>query len=280
MAEHDTDGNVTIAKAGYGFHYQIKGERTNPLIVFVHPAFSDHTCFAGQLDALARRYRVAAIDMPGHGRSQAGRSGVTIDATADLIAELIEREGGRPAHLVGVSLGSLLAQDTAVRFPGAVRSLTVVGGYSVFGPNRAIQRAQSGEMLKWLALLAVSMPRFRRYVAARSANSPAAREQFYRGAQRFTRRSLRVLAGMRKVMRPAGAHRHPLLIVTGDGELAVLRANALDWQRREPAAALLTIEAAGHCANMDNPAAFNAALADFIDGVEAGAPLRERAGAA
>jgi len=258
--------HATLDKDGFSLHYVAQGDPRNDLIVFLHPAFGDHRCFEGQIDDFAQDYRVVAVDMPGHGRSQLGRSRTSIAATSQFVAEIIAREGHTAAHIVGVSLGSLIAQDVAARFPGVVTSLTVVGGYPIFGPNKDVRRAQGREMLKWLAMIMVSMPRFRRYLARTSTIDPQSRAVFERSAQLFTRRSFQAMAGMNTIMRPEyQPQRHPLLIMVGEHDLPLVRAIAEPWHRREAGSAYHVIGAAGHCANMDNAPEFNARLRGFID---------------
>ncbi|HEU4324181.1 MAG TPA: alpha/beta hydrolase [Roseiflexaceae bacterium] len=253
---------------GHALHYVATGDPSGELVVLLHPAFGDHRCFAGQLGALAERYRVVAVDMLGHGRSQVEDAQGGVADTGGLVAALIAREGRGRAHLVGVSLGSLIAQDVAARFPEVVRSLTVVGGYPIAGVDKALRRAQLVEMLTWLPLMLVSMRLFRRYVARKAAWTSAAREQFERSAQLFTRRSFRAMAGLDRIMRPGPqSQRQPLQIVVGEHELPPVRRAAEDWHRREPDSLLRIIPDAGHCANMDNPAVFNAHLLAFLEGV-------------
>lgn len=265
--ETELEQHALCAK-GHTLHYVATGDPAGELVVLLHPAFSDHSCFAGQFAPLAEHYRVIAVDMLGHGRSQpvSARGGVA--DTVDLVASLIMRAGRGSAHLVGVSLGALVAQGIVTRCPEAIRSLTIVGGYPIGGTDGAIQRAQLGELLTWLPLMLVSMQSFRRYVARKATWSATAQEQFYRSAQLFTRRSFRAMAGLGQLMQPTPLPlRQPLLLVVGQHELPLMQRVVTDWHRREPASLLQIIPDAGHCANMDNPATFNARLLAFLTGV-------------
>ena len=254
-----------IARENYALHYFAKGDPRNELIIFLHPAFGDHKCFYQQIDFFAEHYRVVAVDMIGHGESQVKDSQVSIADTSAIIAEIIAREGHVNAHLVGVSLGSLIAQDVAARFPNAVQTLTVLGGYTIFGASKEIQRAQVGEMLKWFFLIIVSMPLFRRYLARTTVIHPQAQEMFYRSTQLFTRRSLQALSGMNKVLRPVfQPQHHPLQIMVGDHDLPLMRRVAEALHQQEPTSEYHSIGNAGHCANMDNPDDFNALLLRFV----------------
>ncbi len=255
----------TLSQGQYRIHYVAAGDPQRELIIFLHPAFSDHSSFSAQIDTFAQHYRVVAVDMIGHGKSQVTDGRGSIAAMSALVAGVIAQEGYTQAHVVGVSLGALIAQDVAAHFPDQVRSLTVVGGYPIGGTSKAIQRAQGGAIVTMLFLLIVSMPRLRRYVAKTSTLHPHAREQFYRSAQAFTRRSFGVLGGMNKVMQPIyQPQRQPLLIVTGDHERSILRAAASAWQRQEPLATHRVVANAGHCAHMDHPDGFNALLLEWL----------------
>lgn len=254
-----------LQKANVSLYYYTQGVPSNDAIVFIHPAYGDHTCFHHQVDVFAEDYHVICVDMLGHGKSQAKGGEGTIEKTVDMIAEIIEAEGHAQAHLAGVSLGSLMAQAVAHRFPQLVKSITVTGGYSIFGDNSAITKAQNRAIVKAFFLMLFWMDGFRRYVVKNTNVVEAEREVFYRAMQKFTRRSLPVMSGMSKILdKTLRTLSQPLLIVTGEQDLPIILSNALDWQKREPNAQLQIIPNAGHCANMDNPAAFNRVLGEFI----------------
>jgi pimeloyl-ACP methyl ester carboxylesterase len=256
-----------LQKETHSLYYYAQGDPSNEAIVFIHPAYGDHTCFHHQVDAFAEGYHLIFVDMLGHGKSQVRGGSVTIEKTADLVAEIIEREGHAQAHLVGVSLGALLAQSVAHRFPQRVKSITVTGGYSIFGDNSAISKAQNREIVKAFFLMIFNMDGFRRYVVKNTNVVEAERELFYRAMQKFTRRSLPVMSGMGKILdKTPRTFSQPLLIVTGEHDLPIILSNARDWQKRELNAQLQIIPKAGHCANMDNPEEFNGALRDFLEG--------------
>lgn len=254
-----------LQKETYSLYYYTQGDPSNEAIVFIHPAYGDHTCFHNQVDVFAEDYHVICVDMPGHGKSQVRGGNVGIDATVSLVAEIIEKEGHAQAHLAGVSLGSLMAQAVAHRYPKKVKSVTVTGGYSIFGDNSAISKAQNREIVKAVFLMLFNMDGFRRYVVKNTNVVEAEREVLYRAMQKFTRRSLPVMSGMGKILdKTPHTLPQPLLIVAGEHDLPIILSSAQDWQKREPDARLLVIPQAGHCANMDNPAAFNQALQAFL----------------
>lgn len=98
-----------------------------PTVVFVHGAGQDHTIWVLPTRYFARHQRnVLAIDLPGHGRS-AGPPLPSIEAIADWVIMVLDAVGLETAAVVGHSMGSLVALETAVRHPDRVRTIALVG---------------------------------------------------------------------------------------------------------------------------------------------------------
>jgi pimeloyl-ACP methyl ester carboxylesterase len=98
-----------------------------PAIVFVHGAAFDHSVWQWQSRYFAHHgFSVLAVDLPGHGRSP-GTVRTGIAALADWVAALIEAAAVPGAAVVGHSMGSLVALETALRHPGRVTKLALVG---------------------------------------------------------------------------------------------------------------------------------------------------------
>lgn len=105
-------------------HYWINDTEVGSAIIFIHPAFANHTCFDTQLDYF-RDYKVITIDLIGHGKSIGKGS---IEDTALYINQIMEIEKIDKINLVGVSIGAVLVQDFANKYPDKVFSLTCIGG--------------------------------------------------------------------------------------------------------------------------------------------------------
>ncbi|AFH61684.1 alpha/beta fold hydrolase [Paenibacillus caseinilyticus] len=255
-----------LRAGGAQVHYYVSGQPDRELIVFLHPAFGDHRCFDGQVGHFADNYRVVTVDLIGHGRSQVYDAGLGIESTTGHLLGILAEEGAERCHLVGVSMGALLAQAFAFRHPGKVRSLVSVGGYSIREEHPEIVKAQRAEMLKWLLMGILSMHRFRRYLASVTVIRPEQQEQFYEMACSFTRRSFRVMSGLRHLtgMAPDRPDGPPLLLVCGDRDLPVVKEASIRWQEQEPQSTYVEIEHAGHCANMDAPRTFNEVVTAFL----------------
>jgi pimeloyl-ACP methyl ester carboxylesterase len=98
-----------------------------PSVVLLHGAGFDHTTWALHSRWFAHHgYGVLAPDLPGHGRSS-GAPLSTIAAMADWTALLLDAAGVSTARLIGHSMGSLVALETAARYPARVSALSLIG---------------------------------------------------------------------------------------------------------------------------------------------------------
>jgi pimeloyl-ACP methyl ester carboxylesterase len=95
--------------------------------VLLHGAGFDHSTWALHSRWFAHHgFGVLAPDLPGHGRS-AGAPLPDIAGMADWTAALLDAAGASKAKLVGHSMGSLIALETAARHPARVTALSLIG---------------------------------------------------------------------------------------------------------------------------------------------------------
>src|SRR4051812_5210452 len=98
-----------------------------PAVVFLHGAGFDHSAWALHSRWFAHHGRAVLVpDLPGHGRS-AGPALRNIAAMADWTIALLDAAGAKSAHLIGHSMGSLIALDAAGRHPDRVTALSLIG---------------------------------------------------------------------------------------------------------------------------------------------------------
>ena len=98
-----------------------------PLLVFVHGAGLDRTIWQLQTRYFAAHgFSVFAVDLPGHGRTP-GPAPASIAAGAAWLVEVVAAAGFDTAHVVGHSMGGLMALELAATHPTRVASLTLLG---------------------------------------------------------------------------------------------------------------------------------------------------------
>lgn len=253
---------------GTPVYYWISGAETAESILFVHAAFADHTSFDDQADYFSKHYRVIALDLIGHGKSTVTQKGDGIEKTSDYIRQLLDAEEIGKAHLVGVSIGAVLIQDFANKFPDRVASLCCIGGYDINRFPASIQKENGGAQLRMMLKALFSIEWFARSNKMISAATPEAQERFYRMNLRFKRSSFRYLAGLSGLINrhePAPRH-YPLMIGYGEKDIPLAIRAANMWHASEPESKLVVFENAGHLANMDVPDKFNEITHAFLTG--------------
>jgi (E)-2-((N-methylformamido)methylene)succinate hydrolase len=109
-------------------------------VVLLHGVGLDHRMWDRCLRAL-ESYDVLLPDLRGHGQSPPARSGTTLTDLVDDVAALVTE----PAHLVGFSLGAMVAQHLAATRPELVRSLALVSSVAQRSPT---ERAAVTERLE------------------------------------------------------------------------------------------------------------------------------------
>lgn len=111
--------------------YVYTGERTFsanlPVVVLIHGAQQDHSCWNYQTNWLAdQEIAVLAPDLPGHGRS-GGSPLSSIEEMSDWIVALLNVMRIQQAMMVGHSMGSLIAIETVLRYSERVPRLVLIG---------------------------------------------------------------------------------------------------------------------------------------------------------
>lgn len=255
-----------IDEKGQMTYFMLENEGKDTLLL-LHPAFADHTIFETQLAYFKNNYQIIAIDLPGHGNRnhRAGVSKMTIKDMPEAISRILSDNNVAACHVLGVSMGSLVAQAFADHFPNQVKSVIIVGGYSIHKANEQVLKKQKNEGLKWMLYLLFSMKRFRNHVTSVSCFTAAGRESFARGARHFNRSSFTAMAGMNTFfIRKDTPMPYPLLIIVGEHDLPLIKEAAVELQKREIEARLVILHEAGHCANADAPHLFNPVLELFL----------------
>jgi len=265
--------------------YWTGGAAGRQTVVLLHGATLDHRAWAPQVEALQGRFQLAVPDLRAHGESTGSFDFEA--AVQDVFALLDALPAGRVV-LVGLSLGGNLAQEVVRRAPDRVSAIVVADATCNTGARHPLVTALTVAALNAHAMLPGN--HFARYAAQMIALDPQVqRYALDANADRPNGETVRILTSLLTgALRPAQDYRLPVPALLVHGQLDHLGDIALStdaWARREPLAEYVVIPAAGHASNLDNPAAFTAALEAFLDRAldpdnQEGEPVSPRPGAA
>jgi pimeloyl-ACP methyl ester carboxylesterase len=267
---------------GVKLHYEEVGAGTP--IVFVHEFAGDCRSWEAQMRYFGRRYRCIAFNARGFPPSSVPDDVdmYSQDRARDDIKAVLDALKIEKAHIVGLSMGGFATLHFGFTYPGRVLSLVVGGcGYGAQADKRAQFAAETEAAAKHFEEIGMSK-------AALGYASAPSRVQFQnkdpRGWKEFadqlatnsTKGSALTMRGVQsrrpslfdlvEQMKTISA---PTLIITGDEDWPCLEP-AILMKRTIMSAGLVVLPNSGHTINLEEPAAFNHHVADFLHAVEAG----------
>lgn len=269
---------MTYAKTKFGkIHYEISGRGEPVVLIRGLGRWSEH--WNGFDKRLAEKYRVIKFDNRGLGRSNAPLLPWSSMADlADDVALILRTERLASAHIVGTSLGGMIALEFAARHPEMTKSVTAINSSVGRSGHRRMSRKASRILLNAAKLGDKIYPELARVLLAPSAPKEMV-EQLAREWQEIDRKypqptatviqQLLIALRWRSVSNFASKIKSPVQIILSDDDLFVPRGNSLFLASRIDGAVLTRIPNAGHEAHIDQPEALEKVLTAFFEQVKA-----------
>lgn len=150
-------------RSGQDVNFVRAGLCGRPPILFIHAVSLDLTWWGDQFAAFGADHDLVAFDLPGHGSSPRLDGTFSFDALASVAAGVIASLGAGPAHVVGISVGGMVAQTLALARPDLVGSLTLVATLCTLPPavrDAMRERARVARAEGMAALVAPTLERW------------------------------------------------------------------------------------------------------------------------
>ncbi|HUH13090.1 MAG TPA: alpha/beta fold hydrolase [Longimicrobiales bacterium] len=256
----------------------VEAQGSGPVVVLAHGFAGSARNWRPQVRALRDRYRVVTTDARGHARSPAPDVAAAYRQDAlvgDLAAVVEEASGAAPAVVGGLSMGAAVALLLALARPERVRALVLASlpAGSRSGQDIAARAERFAEAIEREGIEAAGA---RFAWGPESGLDPAGaalvRQGFLEHPPHGLVHTLReLLASWPSVEALAprlASVQIPTLVVAGTADRASL-GPCRELAKALPAAELEEIPGAGHVVNLAAPAAFNAALRRFLEGLPA-----------
>jgi len=261
---------MKIKANGIDVNYELHGRQGAPWLVLSHSLACSVRMWDPQIEALKDRYRILAYDTRGHGASEAPGGAYTLELLADDLYFLLRELRIATAHFCGLSMGGMIGQTFALKYPGAFRTLTLADTTSRY-PAEAVplwsDRIRTVEASGMEPLVQATLERW-------------FTESFRKGGGA-------VVEGVRRLIldTPVAGYagcchaipqidltmrlkeiRCPILVIVGEQDPATPLAMAREIRDNAPGSRLVVIPRAAHLANLEQPAAFTRALEQFLAG--------------
>lgn len=241
-------------------------------IFFSHGLLWSNRMFAAQIGHLRDRYRVVAYDHRGQGRSEVTSDGYDMDTlTVDALA-LMNALGIERCHFAGLSMGGFVGLRLAARHPERIQSLILMETTAQAEPAENVPRYRMlSRVVKLLGTRPVKRPVMQIMFSQTFLNDPnraAERRQWEKELLANRRSITRAVQGVidRAPVLPEELARIscPTLILVGEEDVATVPAKSEYLHEHISGSYLLRIPKAGHTSSVEEPAAVNATIDDFL----------------
>jgi len=249
-----------LDRDGVQIYYEERG--AGPAVLLSHGYSASARMWRAQMEALSDRYHLIAWDMRGHDRSDSpDNPGLySHEATVADMAAVLDACAARRAVIGGLSLGGYMSLGFHLAHPERV------AGLMLFDTGPGYKREEPrNEWNRMAASRAATLEK--EGLGAASAASAEVRVAQHRSAQGLAHAAREMLAQRDgRVIESLASIRVPTLVLVGDGDKMFL--SATDYMAAKiPGAEKVIVANAGHASNIDQPAAFNAAVRSFLDRV-------------
>ncbi|MGD0301890.1 MAG: alpha/beta fold hydrolase [Bryobacteraceae bacterium] len=219
---------------------------------------------------LAERYRTIALDNRGVGRSDMPPGPYPILVMAEDAAAALDAAGVDSAHVYGVSMGGMIAQEFALQFPHRVRSL-ILGCTAAGGPTAVRAEPEVTQLLmsrgqmtpEQAAEAAVPFIYDSGTPRARIDEDLAARKDWLVRPEAYINQLMGILAW--EAYSRLERINVPTLVIHGEADRLVPPANGKLIAARIPGAKLVLIPNAGHIFSTDQPDAAHRPVLEFLN---------------
>ena len=259
---------------GTRIHYEVTGRVGRTPVLMIQGLGASKNAWNLQRIAMATRFRIISFDNRGAGRSDKPTEPFTLEQMADDAIAVLDAAGIETAHVVGASMGGVISQIVAVKYPHRVRSLTLVCTACRNHPWRqellqswAKTAEEKGmiEVGKEAAQWVMSPRSFRRLVPAFTWMGPLAA---LRPRHSFVSQIHAILDTREDLVDQLSTITAPTMVIVGNQDILTPRGDSEEIAERIPNSELVVISGAAHGLMMEHSSTFNKILIEFLQRTE------------
>ncbi|MBT5109517.1 MAG: alpha/beta fold hydrolase [Rhodospirillaceae bacterium] len=274
-----TSSGETQIINGVSIHFTLDGPDGAPTLTFAPALSLDLRSFDSQVAAFSDRYRVLRLDLRGHGFTDQGGGPFSMEDLADDVVGLLDHIGADKTHFVGSSLGAMVGLALAFNHADRLSSLTFMASQGALPPERlasardniAAMRASGATVETTMADQADAM--LNRLLCDPDDAAHPERNALLRKILGTTTlfgqaRAYEAILDMDYDGRLDEIHT-PTLVLAGAQDSSTTPERMQMYKDGIAGAKMELLQGAGHFPNVEQPGAFNAVLARFLNGLPA-----------
>src|SRR6266576_6100399 len=247
------------------FSYEAAGDPALPPVVFLHGIGGAARAWRGQLDFFGDRFHAIAWDMPGYGGS-APLAKCSIAALADALQDFLQQVEATKPILVGHSIGGMVVQQLLAKSPHIAGAVVLAQTSPAFGKpdgdwQKAFIEARLGPLDRGETLVSLAPSLVKELVGDDPdvGGMELARDCMASVPEATYRATMLALMGfdLRSALKDVAV---PTLVLSGSKDHNAPAPMRTKMAGYIPLAKYVELEGVGHLANLERPAAFNAAL--------------------
>ena len=253
---------------GIEISYEIHGKEGAPWLVLSHSLACSVRMWDPQIAALKDKYRILAYDTRGHGATEAPKGAYTLDLLADDLFFLLKEVKITAPHYCGLSMGGMIGQTFALRYPGVFRTLTLADTTSRYPAEAWPLWQERIKIAETKGMAPLAQPTLERWFTEAFRNAhPAVVDGVrklilatpvagYAGCCQAIPK-INLTARLREI-------KCPILVIVGADDPGTPPAMAKEIHDNAPGSKLVVLPQAAHLANLEQPAGFTRALQEFL----------------
>ncbi|MGV3635947.1 MAG: alpha/beta fold hydrolase [Pseudorhodoplanes sp.] len=242
-------------------------------LVFLHGIGGNRTNWAAQLAALSDQFLCVAFDFRGYGDSEDISDGLDFFDFVEDVRHVLAENGISRCHLMGLSMGGLVAQAYYTRHPSSVISLGLIGcrpgSAPVFEDSKTFAEERTKPLEGGNSAEALADSLLPRLLGPSVGESE--RETIRRSLAQIRPASYRKVLSARLSIAPflqLGDIDVPTLVVAGTHDQVAPMDQMQAMAAAIPDSVLKVVPNAGHLMNIEQPDLFTGYVRDFLTGVE------------
>ncbi|MCG6952262.1 MAG: 3-oxoadipate enol-lactonase [Betaproteobacteria bacterium] len=249
-------------------YYELHGKEGAPWLTLSHSLACSVRMWDEQIASFKDRYRILAYDTRGHGNSGAPAGDYTLEQLADDLKGLLDHLKIAKTHYCGLSMGGMIGQTFALKYPGILQTLVLADTSSRIPPEVGPLWEERIKVAQTQGMQPLVKPTLERWFTAP-----------YRSAHPETMERIGKLIADTPVPGYVGCCRAipklnltdrlkeikvPIQIIVGADDQGTPVAMSQAIHENAPGSRLDILPAAAHLSNIEQPQAFDRALAEFL----------------